>query len=63
MTAAETASQNSYANPQAAARRVLQALSAELQLPAQQIQAAIELMDGGATVPFIARYRKEVTGA
>ena len=62
MTAAETASQNSYANPQAAARRVLQALSAELQLPAQQIQAAIELMDGGATVPFIARYRKEVTG-
>ena len=62
MTAADSASQNPYANPQAAAQRVLQALSAELQLPAQQIQAAIELMDGGATVPFIARYRKEVTG-
>ena len=62
MTAADTASQNPYANPQAAARRVLQALSAELQLPAQQIQSAIELMDSGATVPFIARYRKEVTG-
>lgn len=29
--------------------------------PAQAI-AAIELLDGGATVPFIARYRKEVTG-
>ena len=25
--------------------------------------AAVELLDGGATVPFIARYRKEVTGA
>ncbi len=62
MTAADLASQNLDTNSQAAARRVLQALSAELQLPAQQIQAAIELMDGGATVPFIARYRKEMTG-
>lgn len=29
----------------------------------QQVQAAIALLDGGATVPFIARYRKEATGA
>ncbi|MGB0135482.1 Tex family protein [Dokdonella sp.] len=28
----------------------------------EQVRAAIELLDGGATVPFIARYRKEVTG-
>src|SRR5258708_18095807 len=28
-----------------------------------QVIAAIELLDGGATVPFIARYRKEATGA
>lgn len=28
----------------------------------EQVRAAIELIDGGATVPFIARYRKEVTG-
>lgn len=28
----------------------------------QQVRAAIELLDGGATVPFISRYRKEVTG-
>ena len=62
MTVADTASPNPFAQPQVAARRVLQALSAELQLGATQIQAAIELMDGGATVPFIARYRKEVTG-
>jgi uncharacterized protein len=29
----------------------------------QQVEAAIALLDGGATVPFIARYRKEATGA
>ena len=29
----------------------------------QQVNAAIELLDDGATVPFISRYRKEVTGA
>jgi len=28
----------------------------------QQVEAAIELLDGGATVPFISRYRKEATG-
>ena len=26
-----------------------------------QVRAAVDLLDGGATVPFIARYRKEVT--
>src|SRR5215472_5945993 len=29
----------------------------------QQVEAAVALLDGGATVPFIARYRKELTGA
>src|SRR6201986_691616 len=29
----------------------------------QQVEAAVTLLDGGATVPFIARYRKELTGA
>src|SRR5262249_62140594 len=28
----------------------------------QQVEATVTLLDGGATVPFIARYRKEVTG-
>jgi len=28
----------------------------------EQVRAAVELLDGGATVPFISRYRKEVTG-
>ncbi|MBL4606687.1 MAG: RNA-binding transcriptional accessory protein [Pseudomonadales bacterium] len=36
-------------------------IAQELQVSDKQIQAAIKLLDGGATVPFIARYRKEVT--
>ena len=35
----------------------------ELKIRDNQVIAAIELLDGGATVPFIARYRKEATGA
>jgi uncharacterized protein len=34
----------------------------ELKVRAQQVDAAVRLLDEGATVPFIARYRKEVTG-
>ncbi|OWY38358.1 RNA-binding transcriptional accessory protein [Xenophilus sp. AP218F] len=37
-------------------------LAAELSVREAQVAATIELIDGGATVPFIARYRKEVTG-
>jgi uncharacterized protein len=37
-------------------------IASELSVSHQQVQAAIELIDGGATVPFISRYRKEVTG-
>jgi len=39
-----------------------QRIAAEIDARPQQVDAAIELLDGGATVPFIARYRKEVTG-
>src|ERR1700749_664610 len=35
----------------------------ELSVAERQVTAAIDLLDGGATVPFIARYRKELTGA
>jgi len=35
----------------------------ELKIREGQVVATIELLDGGATVPFIARYRKEATGA
>ena len=37
-------------------------IAEELGVREQQIQATVELLDGGATVPFVARYRKEVTG-
>ncbi|WP_159876232.1 Tex family protein [Aquitalea denitrificans] len=37
-------------------------LATELAVRENQVAATIELIDGGATVPFIARYRKEVTG-
>ena len=37
-------------------------IAAELKVRPAQVNAAVELLDGGATVPFIARYRKEVTG-
>ncbi|MDR8413638.1 RNA-binding transcriptional accessory protein [Nonomuraea sp. 3-1Str] len=40
-----------------------QRIAAELGVRDGQVLAAVELLDGGATVPFIARYRKEVTGA
>ena len=38
-------------------------IATELGVRDGQVTAAIELLDGGATVPFIARYRKEATGA
>ena len=38
-------------------------LAAELKLRPQQVQAAVELLDAGNTIPFIARYRKEATGS
>jgi protein Tex len=42
--------------------KILLQIAAELQVRPAQVNAAVELLDGGATVPFIARYRKEVTG-
>ncbi len=42
--------------------RVLRLLTAELDARPDQVAAAVDLLDSGATVPFIARYRKEATG-
>ncbi|CAM3947283.1 Tex family protein [Kibdelosporangium persicum] len=39
-----------------------QRIAEELGVREHQVKAAVDLLDGGATVPFIARYRKEVTG-
>ncbi|MDT7805622.1 MAG: protein Tex [Actinomycetota bacterium] len=41
---------------------VEQRIAEELGVREGQVKATVELLDGGSTVPFIARYRKEVTG-
>ncbi|MFM2112142.1 MAG: hypothetical protein RLZZ271_802 [Pseudomonadota bacterium] len=41
--------------------KIFQQLAGEIKIQISQVRAAEELLDGGATVPFIARYRKEVT--
>ncbi|MDO9360323.1 MAG: Tex-like N-terminal domain-containing protein, partial [Polaromonas sp.] len=43
-------------------QKIIRQIAAEIRVQEQQVRAAVELLDGGATVPFIARYRKEVTG-
>jgi len=42
--------------------RMFAIIGSELNVKPKQVQAAVELLDEGNTVPFIARYRKEVTG-
>ena len=44
------------------AQRIAAQIAAELGVKAWQVKAAVDLLDGGSTVPFIARYRKEATG-
>ncbi|NKI95999.1 Tex family protein [Rhizobacter sp. SG703] len=41
--------------------KILLQIAAELKVRPVQVNAAVQLLDGGATVPFIARYRKEAT--
>ena len=48
------------ANP--ATERVCALIAAELGVAVWQVRAAVDLLDAGSTVPFIARYRKEATG-
>jgi uncharacterized protein len=45
------------------ARKIQQRIAEELGVRENQVDAAVGLLDGGATVPFVARYRKEATGA
>ncbi len=47
---------------QAGKERIASVIAAEIAARPQQVSAAIALLDEGATVPFVARYRKEVTG-
>ncbi len=41
--------------------RINSRIAEELDIKQSQVQKTIELIDGGNTIPFIARYRKEVT--
>src|ERR1044072_4076610 len=52
-----SATQTPAANP-----KIIQLIAQELGVRPQQVEAAVALLDEGATVPFIARYRKEATG-
>lgn len=42
--------------------RIVQQVAKELQLPLTKVRASVHLLDEGNTIPFIARYRKEMTG-
>jgi uncharacterized protein len=50
------------ATPEATLAKIYDSIAAEIGASARQVAAAVGLLDEGATVPFIARYRKEVTG-
>jgi protein Tex len=41
---------------------IIRQIAFEIKVKPEQVQAAVDLLDGGATVPFVARYRKEATG-
>ena len=43
-------------------KKIIRQIAAEIKVHEHQVQAAVDLLDGGATVPFVARYRKEATG-
>ena len=49
------------AAPPVSVDKILLQIAAELKVRPAQVKAAVDLLDGGATVPFIARYRKEAT--
>jgi protein Tex len=43
-------------------KKIIRQIAAEIRVGEHQVTAAVDLLDGGATVPFVARYRKEATG-
>lgn len=43
-------------------QKIIRQIATEIKVQEHQVKAAVDLLDGGATVPFVARYRKEATG-
>ena len=41
---------------------IIEQIARDISVQPRQVQATVDLLDGGASIPFIARYRKEVTG-
>ena len=50
-----------WTHPQDSLDKIVLLIAAEIGARPAQVQVAVDLLDGGATVPFIARYRKEAT--
>jgi uncharacterized protein len=50
------------ATPEGTLTKIFQSIASDIGAAPRQVEAAVKLLDDGATVPFIARYRKEVTG-
>ena len=42
---------------------IIEQLAQEFKLKVSQVESTVQLIDDGNTIPFIARYRKEMTGA
>ncbi|MEJ2579484.1 MAG: Tex family protein, partial [Kineosporiaceae bacterium] len=62
VTSATNSAASSATNSAANSATINRRLAAELGVRDPQVDAAVALLDGGATVPFVARYRKEATG-
>src|SRR6478735_2519604 len=62
-TAGHTAGPTAGQTTGEVAGKINAAIAGELDAQRWQVEAAVALLDGGATVPFIARYRKEATGS
>nr|WP_258073900.1 Tex family protein [Arthrobacter sp. Y81] len=61
-TAAQPGGKPAGKTADAVAEQIAAQIAGELGAKAWQVKAAVDLLDGGSTVPFIARYRKEATG-
>ena len=63
MTTLSSPHATSTLSSQQVTQKIAAQIANELSVQAQQVSATIGLIDEGSTIPFIARYRKEVTGA
>ena len=51
-----------FLEKQLSMQKIIHQIALEIKVQDHQVKTAVDLLDGGATVPFIARYRKEATG-